>query len=79
MKRKEARESHTLAPLLVELDDLVDEFDAGETASLRLANDLRVVTLLFSKEIDVQHFLIERNPRWSDRVVAMKESGRQQR
>ena len=47
----------TLAPFLVELNDFVDKLDAGETTSLRLADDFRVVALVFSEEIDIQHLL----------------------
>lgn len=47
----------TLTPFFVELDDLVDDLDALETTALRFADDFGVVTLLFSKQIDVQHFL----------------------
>lgn len=39
----------TLAPFFVELDDLVDDFDAGESPALRFADDLGVVPLLFSE------------------------------
>lgn len=48
----------TLAPLLVEADDFVDEIDAGETAPLRLAYFLRDSSLLFSEQINVQHSFI---------------------
>jgi len=45
----------TLAPLLVEVDDLVDDVDVGEAAALGLPDDLGVVPLLFPEQIDVQH------------------------
>lgn len=49
-----SRES-TLSPFFVEIDDIVDLFDAGKTTTLRFADEFRVVTLLLSEEIDVQH------------------------
>lgn len=46
----------TLAPFFVEVDDFVDEINVGVTTSLGLADDFRVVALVFSEEVDVQHF-----------------------
>lgn len=47
---------HTLTPFFVELDNLVDEINTGESLPLRISDDLRIVPLLFSKQIDIQHY-----------------------
>ena len=39
----------TLTPFLVEVDDLVDEINAGESPALGFTDDLWIVPLLFSK------------------------------
>ena len=54
--REKEIEIFTLAPLFVDGDDLVDEFDVGETTALGFANEFGVATFLYSEEIDVQHF-----------------------
>jgi hypothetical protein len=47
----------TLTPVFVDLDDLVDELDFGETTPLRFADEIRIAALLYSEQIDVQHSL----------------------
>lgn len=47
--------SLTLAPLVVEGDDLVDELDGGGAVALRPADQLRVAALLRAEEVDVEH------------------------
>ena len=54
--REKEIEIFTLAPLFVDGDDFVDEFDVGETTALGFANEFGVATFLYSEEIDVQHF-----------------------
>ena len=49
--------SLTLAPLVVEGDDLVDELDGGGAVALRPADQLRVAALLRAEEVDVEHLL----------------------
>lgn len=39
-------EERTLSPFFVEIDDVVDLFDAGKTTTLRFANEVRIVALL---------------------------------
>ena len=48
LERERERES-TLSPFFVEIDDLVDDFDAGETTALGFADEFRVVALLLSE------------------------------
>lgn len=45
----------TLAPLLVEEDDMVDEWNVGEAAVLGLPDALGVVALLLPEQVDIQH------------------------
>ena len=40
------------APLFVEGDDFIDEFDVSETTALRFANDFRI----YSEKLYIQHF-----------------------
>ena len=48
----------TLAPRLVEDDDLVDELDGLEAAALRVADELGVAAL--AEEVDVEHLRARR-------------------
>jgi hypothetical protein len=50
----------TLAPRLVEDDDLVDELDGREAAALRVADELGVAALLLAEEVDVEHLRVRR-------------------
>jgi hypothetical protein len=50
----------TLAPRLVEDDDLVDEVDGREAAALRVADELGVAALLLAEEVDVEHLRVRR-------------------
>lgn len=52
------------------MDDLLDDLDAGEPASLRLADELGVEALLRPEKIDVQHNRAERR-----RVDGWEEGG----
>lgn len=45
----------TLTPFLIKLNDFINEFNVSKSAALRFADDFRIVTLLFSEEIDIQH------------------------
>lgn len=48
---------NTLTPFFIELDDLVDEVDVGETTPLRFPDDVWSAAFLHPEEIDVQHSL----------------------
>lgn len=54
-KNGEGLNKRTLAPLLVEEDDMVDEGNVGEAAALGLPDALGVVALLLPKQVDIQH------------------------
>lgn len=47
----------TLTPFFVEIYDLVDDLDVGETTPLRFADEIGIAALLYSEQIDVQHSL----------------------
>lgn len=50
------KEILTRTPLFVEVDNLINNFNVGKSPALRFPDDLRIIPLLYSKQIDIQHF-----------------------
>jgi hypothetical protein len=61
VRRKEEKKKLTFTPFFVEVDDLIHKLHSREALPLRLSDPLRIMTLLHSEQVDIQHPVNNKN------------------
>jgi hypothetical protein len=58
---KRRKKKLTFTPFFVEVDDLIHKLHSREALPLRLSDPLRIMTLLHSEQVDIQHPVNNKN------------------